>query len=343
MREFLESVDVFRGLSVSTLESVAAAVEPLSLPLDAYLFREGDPADAMFVVRAGAVRVIRQRPQGGIIVARLGAGAVIGERGVLGGERRAASVITDAPSVFLKLQRIHFERLAEHEPLLRSRIQDTLGARQSGPSPARLIPEGDAGVRLVGHRDYVGGRWDVIGLLQFDFLVVHGLAPSHCLLDIACGALRGGVHFIRYLDRAHYLGLDKEKTLVDLGIEKELGADLYADKCPEFVISERFAFHRFSKKPHFSIAQSLFTHLTPDDTRLCLRNLRDFVDTGHVLFATFFEGDSGHNPAGSHSQKVFRYSRAEMERFGQEVSWQTTYLGDWNHPLNQMMMRFDAS
>ena len=55
-----------------------------------------------------------------------------------------------------------------------------------------------------GHRLFVGGvddfLWTRIGELQFDFLRAQGLRPNHVLFDIACGALRGGVHFINYLD-----------------------------------------------------------------------------------------------------------------------------------------------
>ena len=54
--------------------------------------------------------------------------------------------------------------------------------------------EGDAGVDQLGHREYVGGLWDEMGKLQFDFMVSQGLSPEHTMLDIACGALRGGVH-----------------------------------------------------------------------------------------------------------------------------------------------------
>jgi hypothetical protein len=41
------------------------------------------------------------------------------------------------------------------------------------------------------HRDVVGGMWDDIGKLQFDFLCDHGLRPSCRLIDIGCGCLRG--------------------------------------------------------------------------------------------------------------------------------------------------------
>lgn len=42
------------------------------------------------------------------------------------------------------------------------------------------------------HRGAVGGMWDQIGKLQFEFMVKHGLKPEHKFLDIGCGSLRGG-------------------------------------------------------------------------------------------------------------------------------------------------------
>jgi hypothetical protein len=344
MQEFLRAIEVFHGLSDSALQDLAAAVEEVALPTDTYLFREGDPADALFIIRTGSVRVIQQRPHTGgpLVVMHLDAGAVVGEMAVLGGTSRAASVLTNSSSVFWKLSRSAFQALAAQEPLLQAHVQALVSGRRRPTAPPEHLPEGDAGIRLVGHRDYVGGLWETIGQLQLDFLVAQGLTPAHCLLDIACGALRGGVHFIPYLEPGNYLGLEKEQTLIALGIDQELGAAGYHQKHPEFIISVRFEFHKFSKKSHFSLAQSLFTHVTPEDIRLCLRNLRNFVHPGHRLFATFLEGDVAHNPPSSHSQAGFYYSREEMERFGTHTGWQATYIGDWQHPRHLMMMQYAA-
>jgi hypothetical protein len=208
---------------------------------------------------------------------------------------------------------------------------------------ARRLPlEGRAGIDRLGHRRYVGGHWDEIGALQFEFLVAQGLRPEHTLLDVACGALRGGVHFIRHLEPGHYLGIDKEQSLIDAGVELELGAELLAAKAPELVVSDRFDFSGFSKCPDMSIAQSLFTHLALDDVELCLRNLRAFVAPGHLFFATFSEGEPERNPDASHSRKIFRYSRGQLEALGHENGWRPTYIGSWNHPRDQKMMRFEA-
>ena len=342
---FLRGIDALRDISASTLQSIAAAVEELSLPADAYLFREGEVADGLFIVHSGAVRIIMQRPRTGgrAVVGRMAAGDMLGEAAMLADSPRMASAMTDAPSVILKLPRSVFETLAASEPLLRSRIQELATARQQQPMAPARVPEGDAGIRMVGHRDYVGGLWKQIGKLQFNFLVEQGLAPSHCLLDIGCGALRAGVHFIDYLAPGHYLGIDKERALIELGIEHELGAARRQAKRPEFVVSGRFEFAKFSRQPDFSIAHSLFTHLTVEDSMHSLSKLRQFVAPGHVCFATFFDGDSASNPSRSDSQLGFSYSRAAMEGFGTQTGWQTLYIGDWRHPRGQMMMQYVAT
>lgn len=341
---FLQEIDAFRGLSASTLEDIAAAVGELSLPPDAYVFREGDVADALFIVRSGAVRVIMQRPHtgGAAVVGRIAAGGTLGEVAMLTGSTRPASAMTDVASVVWKLDRSAFDTLSSREPLLRTRIEEIAAARQRQASPPPRIPEGDEGIRMVGHRDYVGGRWEEVGRLQLDFLVEQGLTPAHCLLDIGCGALRAGVHFIRYLAPGHYLGLDKERTLIERGLEHELDATVRQAKQPELVVSSRFEFAKFSRRPGLSIAQSLFTHLSVEDAELCLRNLRAFVATGHACFATFIDGDSARNPTRSDSQLGFFYSRTEMERFGTRTGWEPLYVGDWKHPRHQMMMRYLA-
>lgn len=63
--------------------------------------------------------------------------------------------------------------------------------------------------------DAVGGLWQQMGQLQFDFLVRQGLKPEHRLLDIGCGTLRGGRHFIRYLNPGNYTGMDISPKALD--------------------------------------------------------------------------------------------------------------------------------
>lgn len=212
-----------------------------------------------------------------------------------------------------------------------------MGQQSQIMGQSSLKPEGEKGIQELGHRQYVGGMWEEIGKLQFEFLLQQGLKPHHCFLDIACGALRGGVHFIPYLQTGNYLGIEKERRLLELGLEQELDKAIYEEKKPKFVISENFEFDKFSEKPQFSIAQSLFTHLNVNDIRLCLKNLRQLVEQDHLFFATFFEGGSSSNPEASHSHGYFRYSRDEMTKFGKKTGWKAIYIGEWQHPKSRMM------
>jgi len=198
------------------------------------------------------------------------------------------------------------------------------------------------GVGGAGHRGYVGGKWDELGRLQFDFMVARGLQPEHVFLDVACGSLRGGVHFIRYLDEGNYLGIEKERTLVRRGLSRELPRAVRKEKRPEFVISDSFEFERFSKRPRFSLAQSLFTHLVPEQIELCLANLRAFVPAGHEFYATFSAGASAANPEASDDFKRFAYSQEELSVLAQRTGWNSDYIGDWGHPRGQLMMRFSV-
>ena len=50
------------------------------------------------------------------------------------------------------------------------------------------------------HREMVGGMWEEMGRLQLEFLQREGLTPEATLLDVGCGCLRAGVHFVRFLE-----------------------------------------------------------------------------------------------------------------------------------------------
>ena len=198
----------------------------------------------------------------------------------------------------------------------------------------------------VGHRSFVGGNdefWAKVADLQFNLLIAQGLSPADVFLDIACGSLRGGHRFIRHLEPGHYLGIDKHIELIIYGVASELGIDTYREKRPRFVVSDRFEFGRFGVRPRLALAQSLFTHLTLADIELCLERLGHFIGESECrFFATFFESaePTPGNPPVSHSNRTFRYTRAEIENAGRKHGWSPHYIGNWKHPRGQMLMEF---
>ncbi|MEN8154329.1 MAG: class I SAM-dependent methyltransferase [Acidobacteriota bacterium] len=205
-----------------------------------------------------------------------------------------------------------------------------------------LIPEGNLGLSVIGYKNYVGGKWDEIGNLQFEYIIGQGLKPDNCFLDIGCGALRGGVRFIEFLNPGNYLGFDKEEKLIKIGKKKVLTRKILDERKPEFKLSDNFDFSGFSKIPDYSLALSLFTHLSDKDIQVCMKNLRKFVNKGHIFYATFFEGNSSNNPSTSHSLDHFDFTRNEMAGFGNENGWKPEYIGDWGHPRDQKMFKYTA-
>jgi len=204
---------------------------------------------------------------------------------------------------------------------------------------AGWIPEGSLGLRLLGHRLYVGGRWDELGQLQFETLRQEGLQPSDCLLDIACGALRGGRLFIDYLEPGNYLGIDQEQDLLDRGVERELESGVYDAKRPKLIASSTFEFERFARQPDMALAFSLFTHLAEKDIRLCLTNLRAVVSPGHRFLATYFDGEAT-NPAESHSLDHFEYTPEWFRETATPLGWTAERVDSFRHPREQSLMRF---
>lgn len=90
---------LFAGLSPKASVGLQQRVHRRSFPAGTYLTREGEPADSMFVIESGLVRVSRTSPQGREIVFGLfGAGQTLGELGVLeaSGLRTADAIAVEA-------------------------------------------------------------------------------------------------------------------------------------------------------------------------------------------------------------------------------------------------------
>ena len=62
------------------------------------------------------------------------------------------------------------------------------------------------------HRERVGGMWDEIGRLQIDFLRGQGLRRATRCSTSGCGCLRGGVHFVAFLEPGRYYGIDRTRS-----------------------------------------------------------------------------------------------------------------------------------
>jgi SAM-dependent methyltransferase len=141
------------------------------------------------------------------------------------------------------------------------------------------------------HRERVGGMWDEIGHLQFEFIKKRGLLPGHRFLDVGCGCLRGGIHFIQYLNVGNYFGLDINSSLIEAG-KLELVSVNCLDKSPNLFVNDKFEFSRFEVKFNFALALSVFTHLFMNHIGRCLIEVEKVLEPQGEFYATFFQAPS---------------------------------------------------
>src|SRR5262245_10940275 len=106
----------------------------------------------------------------------------------------------------------------------------------------------------------VGGLWDEVGRLQRDHLVDDRLRPDIRLVDIGCGPLRGGVHFVRYLEPGNYYGLELNPAWLDAGYNTELVRLDLQHRLPRhhLLADAQFAVSRFSVRFDVALVHSLF-------------------------------------------------------------------------------------
>ena len=203
------------------------------------------------------------------------------------------------------------------------------------------------------HREVVGGLWDELGMLQFQFLIRQGLQPSHTFLDVGCGSLRGGVHLIRYLKTGNYIGVDINQSLLDAGFDIELkdaGLQHKISRDHLLCLTE-FDFERLGRRVDFALAQSLFSHLTFNRIRQCLERIVPIMNIGGRFFVTFFELPEGesfsrpytHNPGGvvtCDTSDPYHYKLTDFYHAKKGLPLQIRYIGDWQHPRAQRMLEF---
>ncbi|MFI4977157.1 MAG: class I SAM-dependent methyltransferase [Solirubrobacterales bacterium] len=201
------------------------------------------------------------------------------------------------------------------------------------------------------HRGAVGGMWEEIGQLQFEFLVGEGLTPEHYLLDMGCGSLRGGVHFVRYLEPGHYFGIDRNAKLLAAG-ESELERAGVSGKHPTLVARSDFDATSLGQSFDFALAQSLFTHLPFNTIVRCVAEVGRVLSPGGRFFATFFANPGPRlrtEPMPIRSdisipvrldQDPYYYDPALFSWLCEGSDLVCEHYGEWGHPRSQQMLVF---
>jgi ubiquinone/menaquinone biosynthesis C-methylase UbiE len=176
---------------------------------------------------------------------------------------------------------------------------------------------------------------------QLDYLRTHGLAPGMALLDYGCGALAAGILFIQYLDTSRYFGVDISSKALEEG-RRRLGGQGLEHKKPTLVHLKDLSLAGLEGRRFDVIwAQSVFTHMPPDDIRAALAQLRTLMDASSRFYATY--GWSAQGPV-QKRYKDWYYNLPYFNAVAKEAGLAVEEMGDWRHPADpeglDRMLRF---
>ncbi|MEV6582602.1 class I SAM-dependent methyltransferase [Streptomyces sp. NPDC051582] len=204
--------------------------------------------------------------------------------------------------------------MATKKNLIANRTTLTHKVRYAARNPARIGPyvrraARDSWLRLK-HPDHVGyyravmasdtarnpeaavgsqthDRWLALGKMQFEYLVEHGLAPHHAMLDIGCGNLRAGWRFIEHLDPGRYYGIDISPDIL-ISAKQTLARQELQGKLPHLTLTQDLTLD-FLPEAHFDVvhAHSVFSHSPIEIIEECFAHVGRILAPGGFFDFTF--------------------------------------------------------
>lgn len=132
-------------------------------------------------------------------------------------------------------------------------------------------------------------QWKQKRDFQRSFLIDSGLQPSHQLLDIGCGTLRGGIPLVDYLDEGNYVGIEPREGALAEGRNELLEAGL-VHKNPTLIRGDASS---VDVERRFDViwAFSVLFHMTDEILDEALRFVREHLAGGGTFNANVKIGD----------------------------------------------------
>jgi NTE family protein len=181
LRSILQRAPLFADLDPEGLAAVERELTLLILPGGAPLFRQGEPADAVYVVASGCLGVFRHQDEVDasepLLIAEVPPGNLVGEMSLLSHGKRTRSVAALRDSEVWRLAQSSFNALTKHHPevlpaLMRSVVArnavDTAKRRRQPRTFAILpagpnVPSARFAVMLADALGRIGNRVQMLG------------------------------------------------------------------------------------------------------------------------------------------------------------------------------------
>ncbi len=120
----------FVGLPEDARQNLQTLLRPRAVDKDEYLFFEGDPADTLYLVRSGRIKILKHSDTGKeMLLEIVSAGDTVGETGILDGGGYPVSAQAMEPSQVWGIRRADYLRALDAHPELALQTARSLGKR----------------------------------------------------------------------------------------------------------------------------------------------------------------------------------------------------------------------
>ena len=183
------NLELFRGVPTNFVNQLAPKCEVIRHELRGVpLVTQGEPGDALYIVRDGFVQVIRENDDGSHrVLAYLRAGEYFGEMALFETGVRWATVLTAGKCELIRIKRDDFYELCREYPQILKQVRKVIDQRHE--QERRITPELSAELERSGQ----------LGVIQADALLVMDLdlciKCDQCVQ--ACESLHGKSRLIR--------------------------------------------------------------------------------------------------------------------------------------------------
>jgi len=119
----LRSVPMFASLTPEFIDDLRSKVELVRYAPGDVIFRQGDLADAFYLVRIGFVKVSEKYPGGELVLAYLSKGNYFGEIGLLGAGKRSATCAALDHVEVVRIAAVDFKEMMRLFPDIRAQLE----------------------------------------------------------------------------------------------------------------------------------------------------------------------------------------------------------------------------
>jgi len=149
--DLLRQADAFARLSDPQLRKIRKLLKERHIDQNQVIFRQGDLADALYIVLAGRIRISVNNPTGNEKVLNFaGVGDVVGEMGLLSGDPRSATATTSTDAILLQLRKADFDSLLTNDVDFMRELARVVARRREATQQRAFDENGGAAGRREG-------------------------------------------------------------------------------------------------------------------------------------------------------------------------------------------------